>query len=83
MKAAAKQEFRDLAERNGWPSAFAEGYVDGRDVRTYGRLVANYPLADLDQYRAGFLAGYSLMPESRCGVPAWSGSEGSVARRPR
>lgn len=80
MKAAAKQEFRDLAQKNGWSHAFAEGYVDGRAARTYGRLVANYPLADLDQYREGFLAGYSLMRERRCGaVTAWSDSRSSSA----
>lgn len=83
MKAAAKQEYRELAEKNGWSSAFAEGYVDGKDARTHGRQVAKYPLADLDQYREGFLAGYSLLPERRCGASAWSGPEGSVERRPR
>jgi hypothetical protein len=83
MRGAAKQQFRELAERNGWSSAFAEGYVDGKDARAHGKQVAKYPLADLDQYREGFLAGYSLMPERRCGVSAWSGPEGSVARRPR
>jgi hypothetical protein len=83
MKAVAKQEFGDLAERNGWSSAFAEGYVDGRDVRMRGRQVAKYPLADLDQYREGFLAGYSLMPERRCGASARSGPEGLFARRSR
>jgi hypothetical protein len=83
MRAAAKQECRELAQKNGWSSAFAEGYVDGKDARTYGRQVAKYPLADLDQYREGFLAGYSLLPERRCGAPAWPSPEGSVARRPR
>lgn len=83
MKATAKQEYRDLAEKNGWSSAFADGYIDGRDARMYGRLVAKYPLSDLDQYREGFLAGYSLTPERRCGAPAWPGSEGAIARRAR
>jgi hypothetical protein len=83
MKAAAKQEYRELAEKNGWSSAFAEGYIDGKDARTHGRQVAKYPLADLDQYREGFLAGYSLLPERRCGASAWSGPEGSAERRPR
>lgn len=83
MKAAAKQEYRELAEKNGWSSAFAEGYIDGKDARTHGRQVAKYPLADLDQYREGFLAGYSLLPERKCGASAWSGPQGSVERRPR
>jgi hypothetical protein len=83
MRAATKQELRELAEKNGWSSAFAEGYIDGKDARTYGRQVAKYPLADLDQYREGFLAGYSLLPERRCAASAWPGPEGLVARRPR
>lgn len=80
MKTSPKEEFRDLAEKNGWSHAFAEGYVDGRAARRHGREVSKYPLADLDQYREGFLAGYSLMRESRCGAAiAWSDSKGSAA----
>ena len=80
MKVSPKEEFKDLAARNGWSHAFAEGYVDGRAARRYGRLTGKYPLADLDQYREGFLAGYSLIREKRCGaMAAWSDSEGSAA----
>ena len=85
MKVAAKQAFGDLAERNGWSRAFAEGYVDGRAARTRGRQTVKYPLADLDQYREGFLAGYSLIRETRCGIAAtWSYSQSSAVwgRRP-
>ena len=80
MKISPKEEFRDLAERNGWSQAFAEGYVDGRATRRHGRQMSKFPMADLDQYREGFLAGYSLIREKRCGaIAAWSDSEGSAA----
>jgi hypothetical protein len=70
MKQQYNEEFRDLAEKNGWSQAFAEGYLDGRAARTRGTQSATYPLGDLDEYRQGFLAGYSLTRESRCrGMP--------------
>ena len=76
MKASAKEEFRDLASKNGWSPAFAEGYVDGRAARTQGTLTPKVPLIDTDQYALGFLAGYSLTRQSRCRTGAvWSGSE--------
>lgn len=80
MKVSPKEEFEGLAAKNGWSRAFAEGYVDGRAARRHGRQISKYPLADLDQYRDGFLAGYSLIREKRCAaVAGWSGSEGSSA----
>jgi hypothetical protein len=66
MHALPKEDFRDLAEKNGWSEAFAEGYVDGRAVRTHGTQTPCYPIGDLDEYRQGFLAGYSLTREKRC-----------------
>ena len=80
MKVSPKQEFKELAEKNGWSHAFAEGYVDGRAARRHGRQVSKYPLADLDQYREGFLAGYSLIREERCSAGASrSDADGSAA----
>jgi hypothetical protein len=61
-----RDQYRDLAEKNGWSEAFAEGYVDGRAARTNGTQTSRYPMGDLDQYRMGFLAGYSLTREKRC-----------------
>jgi len=29
VKVLPKEEFRDLAAKNGWSEAFAEGYLDG------------------------------------------------------
>ncbi len=66
MKVLLRDDFRDLAEKNGWSVAFAEGYVDGRAARTNGTQTHAYPVGDLDEYRLGFLAGYSLTREKRC-----------------
>jgi hypothetical protein len=66
MRQAYSDDFRDLAEKHGWSEAFAEGYVDGRAARTRGAQSSAYPIGDLDEYRQGFLAGYSLTRESRC-----------------
>jgi hypothetical protein len=66
MNLPPKEDFKDLAERHGWSEAFAEGYVDGRAARTRGTQTPRYPLGNLDEYRLGFLAGYSLTREKRC-----------------
>ena len=66
MRQSQNEDFRDLAEKNGWSEAFAEGYIDGRAARTRGTQSAAYPIGDLDEYRQGFLAGYSLTRETRC-----------------
>jgi hypothetical protein len=66
MRLVLSEDFKDLAERNGWSEAFAEGYIDGRAARTHGKQSRTYPLGDLDEYRLGFLAGYSLTREKRC-----------------
>lgn len=66
MRAPLKDDFRELAEKNGWSEAFAEGYIDGRAARTQGIQTHRYPVGDLDEYRSGFLAGYSLTREKRC-----------------
>lgn len=56
----------DLAAKNGWSRDFAEGYIDGRAARQHGTQSPKYPLGNLDEYRQGFLAGYSLMQEKKC-----------------
>lgn len=65
MRQPQNEDFRDLAEKNGWTEAFAEGYIDGRTARTRGTQSMAYPIGDLDEYRQGFLAGYSLTREKR------------------
>jgi hypothetical protein len=60
VKNLPQEEFRNLAAKNGWSEAFVEGYLDGTAARRYGTQTSNYPVGDLDEYRQGFLAGYSL-----------------------
>jgi hypothetical protein len=66
VRQSQSEDFRDLAEKNGWSEAFAEGYIDGRAARTRGTQSSAYPIGDLDEYRQGFLAGYSLTREKLC-----------------
>ena len=66
MKILPEAEFRDLAAKHGWSDAFAEGYLDGTATRKYGTQTPSYPVGDLDEYRQGFLAGYSLTRMKRC-----------------
>ena len=66
MKILPEEELRDLAATNGWSEGFAEGYFDGAAARRYGAQTPNYPVGDLDEYRQGFLAGYSLTRMKRC-----------------
>jgi len=66
MKLASCEELEDLATKNGWSRDFAEGYVDGRVARQRGAQSPTHPLGNLDEYRQGFLAGYSLVRERRC-----------------
>ena len=66
VKILPEEEFRDLAAKNGWSEAFAEGYLDGTAARRFGTQTPSYPLGDLDEYRQGFLAGYSLTRMKRC-----------------
>jgi hypothetical protein len=65
VKILHKDEFRDLAAKNGWSDAFMEGYLDGTAARRYGTQTPNHPVGDLDEYRQGFLAGYSLARTKR------------------
>jgi hypothetical protein len=66
VKILHEVEFRGLAEKNGWSDAFAEGYLDVTAARRYGTQTPHYPVGDLDEYRQGFLAGYSLTRMKRC-----------------
>jgi hypothetical protein len=66
VKILPEGAFRDLAAKNGWSDAFAEGYLDGTAARKYGTQTPNYPVRDLEEYRRGFLAGYSLTRMKRC-----------------
>ena len=58
MKVLFKENFKVLAERNGWPVARAEGYVDGQISRKRGKVPSKYALVGRDEYCLGFRAGY-------------------------
>ena len=58
MKSLTTQKFTVLAKTNGWSLAHAEGYVDGQTVRRRGKLPSKYALIGIDDYCAGFRAGY-------------------------
>lgn len=58
MKSLSKQKFRVLATSNGWSLAHAEGFVDGQTVRRRGKMPSKYALVGIDEYCAGFRAGY-------------------------
>jgi hypothetical protein len=58
MESLTKQKFRALAKSNGWSLAQAEGFVDGQTVRRRGTMPSKYALVGIDEYCAGFRAGY-------------------------
>ena len=58
MKSLTTQKFTVLAKTNGWSLAHAEGYVDGQTVRRRGKMPSKYALIGIDEYCAGFRAGY-------------------------
>ena len=58
MDSLAKQKFRALAKSHGWSIAQAEGFVDGQTVRRRGKMPSKYALVGIDEYCAGFRAGY-------------------------
>lgn len=50
--------FTFLTERNGWSIARAQGYVAGETYRRTGKPPLRYALVGIDDYAAGFRAGY-------------------------
>ncbi len=54
----SKKKFRVLAELNNWSLAYAEGYFNGKAHRVLGKQPPRYVLIGMDQYPAGFRAGY-------------------------
>jgi hypothetical protein len=47
-----------LAERNGWSTARAQGFVDGEMSRRRGAPPSTYAKVGIDDYCLGFRAGY-------------------------
>ena len=58
MKSLSRQKFTVLAKAYGWSLAHAEGYIDGQTVRRRGKMPSKYALIGIDEYCAGFRAGY-------------------------
>jgi hypothetical protein len=56
MKVLSKVQV--LAERNGWSSARAQGFVDGEMSRRRGAPPSTYARVGIDEYSLGFRAGY-------------------------
>lgn len=81
MESLTRQKFRVLAKSNGWSLAHAEGFVDGQTVRRRGKMPSKYALVGIDEYCAGFRAGY-FDRQSVVSPPAGSGltPDGEAAR---
>ncbi len=56
MKVLSKVQV--LAERNGWSTARAQGFVDGEMSRRRGAAPSTYARVGIDDYSQGFRAGY-------------------------
>jgi hypothetical protein len=54
-----------LAERNGWSTARAQGFVDGEMARRRGAPPSTYARVGIDDYSLGFRAGYFERGKSR------------------
>lgn len=52
------KKFRVLAELNNWSLAYAEGFFNGKAHRVLGKPPTCYAMIGIDQYPAGFRAGY-------------------------
>ena len=61
-----------LAQRNGWSTARAQGFVDGEISRRRGAAPSAYAQVGIDDYCLGFRAGYYDRGESRPRMPASS-----------
>jgi len=54
-----------LAERNGWSTARAQGFVDGEMARRRSAPPSIYARVGIDDYCLGFRAGYYVRGSSR------------------
>lgn len=64
----SEEKYTTLSEQNGWPIAFAEGYVSGQAERWRGNPLSSYTLTGIDQYALGFRAGYFARPNADRGA---------------
>lgn len=49
---------KQVADRNGWSLAKAEGYLHGVTLRQSGKAPSNYLQVGIDEYCRGFRSGY-------------------------
>ena len=47
-----------LAEKNGWPREYAEGYAAGQALLLEGNSIPSYAFTQLDAWTMGFRAGH-------------------------
>ena len=60
-----KQNSGILANQNGWSTAYAEGYLEGRYNRRLGKSLGTYVRVGIDDYPLGYRAGYFERNDSR------------------
>ena len=58
MPVLSKEKSKVLAEQHGWSLTIAEGFVDGEACRKRGRTPPQHALVGMDEYSAGFRAGF-------------------------
>lgn len=58
VRSLSEEKCAALSEQNGWPLAFAEGYIGGQTERRRGNQLSSYVMTGIDQYALGFRAGY-------------------------
>lgn len=58
MELISIEKSKLLAQKNGWSLEYSEGYVDGESFRKRGKQPSQFPLVGVDDYSAGFRAGY-------------------------
>src|SRR5438477_9198889 len=58
MKFLLDEKFSRLAEKNGWTTDRAQGYVEGETARRSGKKPATWAVVGIDEYSLGFRAGY-------------------------
>jgi hypothetical protein len=58
MKVLFEEKIKVLVERNRWSRAYAQGYIDGENLRRRGSAPSKYAQIGIDEYSLGFRAGY-------------------------
>jgi hypothetical protein len=60
-----KQNSGILANQNGWSTAYAEGYLEGRYNRRLGKSLGTYVKVGIDDYPLGYRRGISSVKTRR------------------